>query len=321
MSTTTTTSATLERLLDDELDLSPSFRRMYSNHLAMVLVALEQLGAPAEVLQRTFDAHVRGETELRDDRPILDERIAEVRDLGIEATVRARVPGVLHGPGTALFHPLIRLGYALDVAHAGQVAAALLDWERRLEPRPVTGRARGGRPLLDAAAALAASDPADRAPTYDLDGLAARPHVRAVLEDLGPDSVHGPEELARFALHAHAGANSFVTLHLVTGARGLRTVCEVLDADTGASLVEHGAAAMLLGYAAAGAPPLPDAVALERLRSAPLPGTERIAQLAMASQDPHVIKLANVALVEEERTGEVLYRRLAARAVGLSDVP
>ena len=43
-------SPTLGRLLDDELAFSPSFRRYYSNHLAMALVALDQLGAPAEVL-------------------------------------------------------------------------------------------------------------------------------------------------------------------------------------------------------------------------------------------------------------------------------
>ena len=51
------TTPELDGLLDDELEFSPSFLRMYSNHLAMALVALHHLGAPGDVLQATFDRH------------------------------------------------------------------------------------------------------------------------------------------------------------------------------------------------------------------------------------------------------------------------
>lgn len=55
---------------------------------------------------------------------------------------------------------------------------------------------------------------------------------------------------------------------------------------------------------------------LDDVRRTPLPDASEITDRAVESTDPHVIKLANVALVEEERTGDPLYRFAAARAVG-----
>ncbi len=91
MSTTTTPhrSATLTRLLDDELVFSPSYRGYFSNHLAMALVALDQLGAGPEVLQSVFDSHARDGAEMRDDVEVLDERRQEVLRDGIAATVQS----------------------------------------------------------------------------------------------------------------------------------------------------------------------------------------------------------------------------------------
>ena len=118
-----TPTSTLEQLLDDELRFASSFRRIYSNHLAMELVALDQLGAAPDVLRHVFDAHAAGESEPRVDRDELAVVRHEVRRAGIATAVRTRVPTLVHGPSTALFHPLIRLAYGLDVDHEGRVAA------------------------------------------------------------------------------------------------------------------------------------------------------------------------------------------------------
>jgi hypothetical protein len=74
---------------------------------------------------------------------------------------------------------------------------------------------------------------------------------------------------------------------------------------------------MAVAFAAVGAPPLLDATELDAVRSLPLPSREVIEERAIRDRDPHVGKLANVALVEEERTGDPLYRFLAARVVDL----
>src|SRR5690349_15453969 len=105
-----TASATLHRLLDEELAFSPSFHRIYSSHLAMAVVALEQMGAGPDRIQATFDAHDRsGEAERREDWDALRPRLAEVARDGIAETVRRRGAALVDAPGTALFHPAIRL--------------------------------------------------------------------------------------------------------------------------------------------------------------------------------------------------------------------
>jgi hypothetical protein len=316
MATTTaprTGSATLARLLDEELAFSPSFQRHYSSHLAMALVALDQMGASPEVLQRTFAASA---LEPPDDGDELSERRHEVARDGIAAAVRARVPALVAGPGSQLFHPMIRLAYALDVGHEGQVAAALLDWERRFQALPLPEPVPGGRRLPDVAAHLAAQPGGTWARTFDLDGIARRPELAEALAGLALDAAT-LDDVSAFAIAAHTVADDFITLHLVTGARALRAVCAWVDDETARRLAAHAAPVMAVAYAAVGAPPLPTPDALDAVRRSALPSRETVAERAIRDHDPHVVKLANVALVEEQRTGDLLYRHSAARVVGL----
>ena len=319
MSTTTVShrSATLTRLLDDELVFSPSYRGYFSNHLAMALVALEQLGARPDVLESVFEAHARNDAEMRDDVEVLDERRREVRRDGIAAVVQSRVPALADAPGTALFHPMIRLGYALDVGHEGQVAAALLDWEGRHAPLPVPPPTPGTRRLRDVASELAGQPSGTWPHTFDLPGIAQRPELRDALTGVAHDE-HTLDDVSSFALAAHLAADDFITLHLVTGARAARTVSAWLDDDTALQLAAHMVPVMAIAYAAVGAPPLLDAAEGDALRRLPLPSRDEIAERAIANRDPHVIKLANVGLLEEERTADPLYRFIAAHVVGLT---
>jgi hypothetical protein len=308
-------STTLDRLLDDELAFSPSFRGVYSNHLAMALVALAQLGAPSDVLESTFLAHAADESEMRDDTADLERMLEEVRRSGITAVVRSRVPTLFDASSTALFHPMIRLAYALDVGHEGQVAAALLDWERRRSSLPI-GQIAGGRLRAPDVAERLASVPAGTwRRTFDLDGVARHAQWRGAVQGLAIDE-STIDDLSSFAIAAHLAADDFLTLHVVTGSRAVRAVAAVVDETTAVNLVGHSLFDALVVYAAVGAPHLLDARELDDVRRHPLPSPAEIAERAIHDTDPHVIKLANVALVEEERTGDPLYRFAAAHVVG-----
>lgn len=313
-------SATLHRLLDGELAFDPSVRQYYSNHLAMALVALDQMGASPDRLQQVFDDHERGESERRTDLDRLDERLEEVRAEGIRETVRRRVPDLAGGPGSQLFHPMIRLAYALEAEHPGQVAAALLDWETRAEVLPSPPGPPGDRRLRDVAAALSSHRAGTWDPTYDLEGTAARPELLAALAGVAVDA-STLDDVSSFALAAHITADDFVTLHMVTGSRALRVVSGWVDDHTARVLAERALTVSAVAYAVVGAPPLLDVDELDRLRQLELPAPEEIVSSAVTSPDPHVVKLANVALTEEGRTGDRLYRLAAARVVGLADGP
>jgi hypothetical protein len=152
--------------------------------------------------------------------------------------------------------------------------------------------------------------------SFDLAGIARRPELKAALAGVALDE-RTLDDVSSFAIEAHVAADDFITLHLVTGAWAMRTVTDWLDADDAARLSAHTLGVLAVGYAAVGAPPLLDPDALDALRRSPLPSRGEIARRAIADRDPHVIKLANVALNEEERTADPLYRYAAARVVGL----
>lgn len=268
------TTRTLHRLLDEELAYSPSFLGRYSNHAAMALVALYQMGASSDRLEAELARHVAEEAEPRQDTDALVGRLEEVRRDGIGAVVRLRVPPLVSGPGSQLFHPLIRLSYAVGIGHEGQVAAALLDWETRFQAASPVG-------------------PNVVSPEAEIDAI------------------------SEFALVAHATADAFVTLHMVTGARALRVVSDAVDEVTARHLASYGAWALAAAYQGVGAPGLLSPSELDTLRASSVGSRDEISERAVASTDPHVIKLVDVALTEEERSGDPLYRYVAAKVLGL----
>lgn len=322
MNSTTTSShrssVTLRRLLTEELSYSPTIQGIYSDHTAMALAALDQMGASDARLEELFRRQTTSEAEPRTDVDELEARRAEVRRLGIAETVRRRVPHLVVAPGSALFHPAIRLAYALDADHADQVAAALLDWETRREILDLASPSPGDRDLYDAAASLTASAEGTWDRTYDLERTARRREVADALHGVDLDRLD-VDDIADFALSVHVAADTFVSLHMVTGARAVHRISQMLEADVTARFVAAAATTMVVLHATVGAPPLPSPAEAERLRSTELPSMSQIAERAIADDDPHVIKLANVALVEEERTGDPLYRLVAARVVGWSE--
>lgn len=312
-------SSTLDALLDADLAFSTAYLRVYANHLSMTLVALEALGAPPSVLEETF-ADFQSQATPREDPEVVAAVRGEVARDGIEATVRGRMPAVVDGPGTQLFHSVIRLAYALDAEHEGQVAGALVDWERRNRVLPVPEPSRGTRRVDEVIALLGAQ--ADVVESHhsirDLDAIARLDGFRRAVAELEIDE-HTLDEVADLALHAHVAADDFFTLHMVTGAHAVRVVREHLDDEVAAHLAARAVQVMVAVYLGLGPPTLPSAHDLATLRPAELPSWDEIAAAAVADRDAHVVKLTYVGRAEHRRTGDPLYQLVAARVVGLAD--
>lgn len=306
-------ATTLDRLLTEELRYSPSYAGTYSLHLAMSLVALYQLGATSQRLQDEFDRHGDGSAEARSDVAELHERVDEVHALGIAEVIRRRAPTLVDGPATALFHPLIRLAHGIEADHGGQVAAALLDWETRFHVLHHGMLEAGSRRPTEVLRALGNSE-VEWPTTWDFDAVARGAELGAALDGLGTENLT-IDDVAELALIAHGSSGSFVTLHLVTAARAARSVASLLDDGSQRRLCRAMVVESAVAYAATGAPRVATVEELDQRRGAALPSREAIAAKAIASSDPHVIKLVNVALSEELRTGDLLYRDFAAHAV------
>ncbi len=135
-------SAALLDALDRQTRYDARTRQGLSNHLSMELVALDAMGADPARLEEMVERWTGPMLDERRDTTIFDAYRAEIAADGIEATVSEHLPRLIEAPSSEWFHSMIRLAYALDAGHDGQVASALTDWtnyERLLPGEPPEG--------------------------------------------------------------------------------------------------------------------------------------------------------------------------------------
>jgi len=307
-------SPALVHTLDRQIGFDARVGERFSNHLPMELVALDAMGADPDRLEEVLRRFVP-ELGPRTDTTVFDAFRAELAADGIDATVARHLPRFAEMPSSEWFHSMIRLAYALDAAHEGQVASALADWTaygRVLPGEPPEG---GEVPAVEVMRRLDASDLARKGIGSDLAAVARQDTFREAIADVVVDD--DLDDLAHAVAVAHVRADSFGTLHLVTGVQAARTVQHLLTGDARPRFARRVVQAVLAGYGAAGEAPLPTEEELDGLRHAEVPPWEQVRAAAVATPDVHLTKLVYSCRTEQAATGDPLYAWLAARAVDL----
>ena len=308
-------AASLARLLDAELDYRPGARSGFISHLAMSLVAAARLGATADELQRWYDAQTRGDFLIPRTRPdTLAADVERIEDQGIEAEVRRRLPAVIVAPESQFFHAPIRLELAIDAGHAGQVANALENWEAHHTPLPERPDGDGDRRITEVVRRVLGRPSAASAADLDVHGVAAEPWFTAEMARLQVDD-QTLDELAALAAASHTAPRHFGTLHLVTGMRSLRALASYLEPADHRELSLRAAQAVAAAMLSFGVSLPSDEQTSDRRAGAPTDWSG-IARAALDSGDPHVVKLVYATMLEEQVTGDPLYRAIAASQVG-----
>lgn len=325
----------LDVLLDEDLGFDPTTAEGLSNHLPMALVALERLGASDGTLQRFFEGYARrlvprapaGATLTAGDwrRAIgTGRRFADlcgyferaVADAGVDDTVSAHLPALLPGVGSAAFHGVIRLAYALDSGGPRRVAAGLAYLADQFRPlgAPTGAPARSADPR-DLLADLRNDG---RLRAVELSGwnigtrmgaVAASPAFADVIDRLAVDGATGGA-LADAALLVYASTGDFTALHMVTGLHALRRLEPY--AGEGPVLLRYGWQALAAAYLTIGAPPLLDDEDRAEM-DATAPAWDRIVAAALGSSDEHVIKFAYSCREQDAVFPRATYRAVAAR--------
>lgn len=321
-------SLALQRALDATLAFEPEYGSGLSNHLPMALGALHALGAGPDRLEafaRSYAVRLRlrapraaaapgtGGWGCIEQLPALERGMAAaLTGDGVDAALRSLLPRLLPGAAAAAFHGLIRVAYAVQAGHAGELAAALAYWAARYRELPAD--AAGGAPLplgpwLAALARLPAPAPGglivDR-----MAAVAANPGFRDLGDRLALDEATLPG-LSRFAACAWLATRSFTVLHLVTSGHALRLLRPWLPSQ------EAAARAYVRAYTAALVASGADVAAIDRSpRLAPALDWPEIARRACASDDDHAIKLVYSCreLADDDR--DPVYQAVAALAVG-----
>ncbi len=332
----------LETVLSRARADSVEFPYLLANHVPMILIALDRLGASPERLEEWYEQY-RESHKLPPVPPIIapitregwaetlgdrtreaDYRaffIGETRRLGIDAVIRIYLPAMVSGLAGSATHPLMRLAYGVLKKDDLEVGTALGYWATCYLPLPP---ATGAAPDTDdPGRVLADIGDIDGIRTYETEtdllwhnirAVAALPGFRPVIDRLA-FGVDTPRRMAATSLALFAATMDFSALHSVTGMHWLRLVSPHLDNTEPfyrsfwqviASLVPK------IGF-----PALPSAEALEEMRNRPAPAWAEIKRAAIASDDEHDVSLVFSALQEEEVWKDPFYRGDAARRVGM----
>lgn len=116
------------------MDASPyaaTYGGQLADHLPMALRALEAMGADAERRAAFARAYAERLEPLGEEERAARARMRESLEReGLAQSLRARLPGLMPAAAALAFHPLIRLGYAVESRDLAEAAAALVSWER-----------------------------------------------------------------------------------------------------------------------------------------------------------------------------------------------
>jgi hypothetical protein len=331
----------LSDLLEHQRRYHAEYRGGLSNHLSMALVALARMGAPDERLRCYARLYERRLEPAPDPGKVLagwpaylgrKARYADflatfrqaMTERGWEAALRHSLPALMPGCGAAAFHPLIRLGFAIEAEEAEETAIALAYWAARylpLGPLPEAAAPLSADPeallrRLREEPALAHQADEDALIDAEMRRAAAPAEFTPVLGwlEIGPDT---PRRLAAAALRLYAATGDFTALHMVTAMQAARIVlpyCE--DRDAALRWIWQALAA---AYLSIGKPAIPECLPIETEEAAAWPD---ILARAREAADEHVVKIVYSCWAEDEAYGDPLYRAVADSVVRsqMSDV-
>ena len=285
-----------------------------ANHLPMVLIALDKMGAGRTELQHAFDRSTP-HLQLRPGSPVNELKDVDLcrcreelfpsalhyyeqklKQHGIAACLQRELPRLLPGIATAAFHGLIRTAYGIDARHLEEVAMGLAYWNldfHRLSSNAHTSPQPAAEILTEVATrfpdiALAPGNIAD--------------HMESVTRQPGwMDTVIQPqqlslEDIASVALSAYQGTKDFTLLHGVTGCHALRLILPYCkDREVALRYFWQG---LVIAYLSTGPKIIQSAHRQQSDDGDIAQQQAAIRDIALHSDDDHVIKLGYSALEE-----------------------
>ena len=295
-------SGNLQELLRHGATYAPHYLPSYnSNHLPMTLIAMSKLGATDALLEEFHCAYSSRLHESpvvtalpdqwrscwgeRDAYPLMRSYfLDQLSRHGIALTVGKHMPSLLSGIALDAFHPIIRLGYAVDSCCELEVAASMAYMTVSHVPMPVNQHLgidlekQLSHQTSQGAVALPATPF-----SQSLNELAARG-----LYPVG--TVDDMAVLAKTALRLYQTSRNFFALHLVTATQALRVAMQGLSIQTRQTGIAAMTGALLASHIVLGSPTL-----------------DKPLMLPMILDKEHAIKYAWACLSEYRHYGDATY--------------
>jgi hypothetical protein len=332
----------LERALAWSRQWSVEFPFFLANHLPMVVVALNRMGASDERLEAYAHVYHRqnglvpvpariGEITRDTWRDFLGQReregdyraffASEGARLGAREAAIAYLPQLIPGIAASAMHAFMRMAYATLIDSDEETGVALAYWAATYLS---LGASQDRAPVTD--------DPADvlvymHGPEtfrhveterdllwHFMRAIALKPEFAPVVDMLaiGPET---HDRAACCSLALYASTLDFCALHAVTGTHWLRMIApRTPDSAPPLRYFWQAIAALVpkIGF-----PVLPSEDQLEQWRRMPLPDWPEIHREAITRDDEHDLSLSFSASEEFKRYGDPLYKYAAAKRLNL----
>lgn len=235
----------LQQLLSDGLRYNPHYLPSgNSDHLPMTLCAMTGLGADTDFLRSYRAEYTQILHEIKPQHAIANWRAAigrgddaypaalawcsaEIEATSVAETVRALLPELIESLALRAFHPLIRLGYALEFACDAEVAAALAYWITSHCVVPIITENS-----IDLVATLKAQAEAQQSGGgADFKNSVFGARVREQIErgDYPQACANDLHTCARVSLDLYRNTRNFFALHLVTASQAMRHCLPFVD--------------------------------------------------------------------------------------------
>ena len=265
-------STVLDRLLKEGTRYNPNYLpSMNSDHLPMSLSAMTALGAPDDVLieyQAQYAERLHeAPTSAFNPPAVTDtwqghhdrERFAWLQMLllkrfeqsTVEHTVAEVLATTLDGIAAEAFHPLIRLGYALEANHSPEIAAALAYMVSSYSPMPLDITPLDDLGFTSLTSSLQRQSTTPAAP-YQRFGVGLRELTSNERYPLG--SARNLNECAHASLSVYRSTRNFFALHMVTATYAARVCSNYLDEVNQRRLLAALTGALLAAHQIVGSP-------------------------------------------------------------------
>ena len=243
---------------------------------------------------------------------------AEIGKHGVQEVLASYVSPLMRGVAGHAFHPLLRVGYGIDLNDKDEIAFGLAYWASAYLPAPEIPRDKSRvEParmlnLLENSELLRGVTPHSQSIARRIGQFYAHEEFRRLLRPIDLDSDHPLDAIAQAIAEAFSGYHHFTMLHGVTSCHAMRMVlpyCENQEEVLSMYWFSVCAAYLSVINVSDGPHhPLPD-------READWP---RIQRDAIATGNEHTIKLAYTCLKESEEYHNVKYSSFALREIDIS---
>lgn len=316
-------------LLDKSRFYSGRYKSRLANHLPMALVALHQMGAGRQALERFYEYEIlQLEPKPSGDLPMEDGAIASefgrhdhegelsayfqkrVETDGIQKILHEYVDRLMPGVVGGAFHPMIQVYYGTIMPSPGAIADGLANWVGfyRTGRQPLSAGGTGTLTIDDFFTAMRQTKLFGRlkaSPLFieeTLLNVADDEEFSALFAQLKVDEELLPQ-LEIFLARVFVHFKNFTLLHGITSLQAFRSLVPYMK--DGKACLTHYLRFLLAAYVAIGMPPAADDFVPASL------DWNTIKQKAMQSLDDHVIKFIYTCSRLAQDAPDGIYQRLA----------